>query len=270
MNYTAEQLDALPRDRDDASNALEQLIVIGLNETAPTLSHGVRQQIVHGASRRLGTMRWCLQRIFELFPPSQARPLPREVLSDVQVYLQAFIVNVSGVLDNWAWAFVLRHGLVDIETVNVGLFRPQTQRFLPAPFRDYLRSTLKNWHGEYLKDGRDSLAHQIPQYIPPALWTTEEATRYRELESEESECLAKHDFDRLEAIRVEQDNLGRAAPMFIGAFVTGGKKRHPVMLHPQLIVDCRTINEIGRRFYDTWHECRAPAADDNRRPRAAS
>jgi hypothetical protein len=32
-------------------------------------------------------------------------------LADVQINLHAFVMNLYGIYDNWAWAYVLRHDL---------------------------------------------------------------------------------------------------------------------------------------------------------------
>jgi hypothetical protein len=257
-NYSPEQLKELDRGLPRASDALKHLVDTSLAQGMSVMfSPGSQQQIYHGAARRLNTIRRCIARIFELFPPERDELLSRDVLLDVQVYLQAFILNVSGVLDNWAWAFVLRHRL-DIDHRGVGLFRLKTQRALPPEFREYLQSQrVKDWHEIYLKAGRDSLAHRIPQYVPPAFWTPADAERYRELEAELSQSLERREWERASEIQDKQQKLGSACAAFLGEPFRGGERRAPVVLHSQLIVDCLTVDEIGRRFYACWQTNRS-------------
>jgi hypothetical protein len=58
----------------------------------------------------------------------------------VQINLHAFVINLSGVFDNWAWAFIHRHDLLRNVggKTNVGMFKEATQRLLPAALSDYL------------------------------------------------------------------------------------------------------------------------------------
>src|SRR5262249_5817486 len=144
----------------------------------------VRDYLRHGVGRRLGVLKKCLERIFSLFPPAQERPLSHEVLTEVQICLHAFVINLSGVFDNWAWAFVLRHELMPAigDHRNIGMFKTATQRFLPGPLREYVTSAeISNWQDKYLKGYRDALAHRVPLYIPPAAWTPQDAERYQAL-----------------------------------------------------------------------------------------
>ena len=53
----------------------------------------VREHLLHGAARRLQTVKRALERVFELFPLDSARPLTTDALSDVQTNLHAFVMN---------------------------------------------------------------------------------------------------------------------------------------------------------------------------------
>ncbi len=69
---------------------------------------GARNHLLHGSARRLSRIQRALENIFELFPPSTGRPLKRDKLN-VEINLHAYVINMAGLFDNWAWAFVLRH-----------------------------------------------------------------------------------------------------------------------------------------------------------------
>src|ERR1700692_1111836 len=57
----------------------------------------VRDYLNYGVGRRLKVIQLSLQKIYELFPPSQDEVLPKDTINEVQVYLQAFVINVSGI-----------------------------------------------------------------------------------------------------------------------------------------------------------------------------
>lgn len=256
MRYTAKQ---------SADFSHECRVVIGDLQTLflGCVTHGqtvnnarAREHMLHGAARRLGVIRRSVENIFNLFPPSLDRPLARDALDDIEINLHAFVINLNGIFDNWAWAFVLRHDLEsDIgDRRNVGLFKGKTQRLLPATLKEYLESmTMTQWHEHYLKSYRDALAHRIPLYLPPAEWTQEESEHYNRLEAEKIECIKSMRWERLEAVRAEQGKIGRPCLTFLHAFSKEEASR-PVYLHPQLLCDSKAVVEFGTKYLGAWHE----------------
>lgn len=93
-----------------------------------------KKYLTQGVGRRLDVLKRCLERVFELFPSDQERALGRVVLTDVQIYLHAFVMNLFGIFDNWAWAFLHRHDLSDEigGREKLGLFKRAPQRYLPT------------------------------------------------------------------------------------------------------------------------------------------
>lgn len=255
MAYSVELLKQLRTNHDRIVQDLQSLMFEGLKQSESLSSEEARRQLRHGVGRRLGVMKKSVERIFTLFPPSQQIPLQREVLTEVQIHLHAFVINLSGVFDNWAWAFLFRHGLKnEIDKRNVSLFKKETQRFLPVALRDYLSSQdIATWHEKYLKSYRDALAHRIPLYIPPAQWTEDDAKRYQELEKQKIECISQGEWDRLDAVWAEQDSVGRSCPLFLHEFSEEEHSR-PILLHPQILSDGMTVTEFGSKYYAAWSE----------------
>lgn len=255
MPYTAEQVADLNLKRAETLDSLQKLqqqcIVQGQALPADALA---REHLLHGAGRRLSVLKRSFERIFADFPPDIVRPLEREQLADVQICLHAFMINLYGIFDNWAWAFVHRHGLEARigNRLNVSLFKPATQRYLVPLLREYLTADFTRWHDEYLKSYRDALAHRIPPYIPPATFTPEEGERYNALEREKKEKILARDFDRVDQIWIEQATLGKPCLAFLHSYTEAGTPR-PVFLHPQLISDAMTVIEFGTRYFEHWH-----------------
>jgi hypothetical protein len=255
MPYTAEQVTDLKAKNARMLGSLQtlQLQCIVHGQALPADSPA-REHLLHGAGRRLSVLKRALQRIFETFPPDVARPLEREPLADVQIYLHAFVMNLYGIFDNWAWAFVHRHGIEAAigNRQGVSLFKTSTRRYLAPRLREYLTNDLTRWHDEYLKSYRDALAHRIPLYIPPATFTPEEGERYNALENEKIERITAQDFPRVDQIWAEQAALGRPCLAFLHSYGEEGAPK-PVLLHPQVISDAMTVVEFGGLYLEHWH-----------------
>ncbi|MGK2959112.1 MAG: hypothetical protein ACSLFB_12110 [Acidimicrobiales bacterium] len=201
-------------------------------------------------------MKRSIKNVFTIFPPETERPLSAEDLADVQINLHAFVINLYGVYDNLAWAFVLRHDL-EVKTggrKGIGLFNSSTHKHLPLALRQYLSSGERTqWHEKYVKNYRDALAHRIPLYIPPAEFTSDEGARYNELEAEKISCIKAMQWERLDEVYVEQATIGVPCFTFLHAF-SEDTPPCPVLLHPQMLSDGRAVVECGNTFLKHWHE----------------
>ena len=245
----------LHRDHRKVVGDLQDLLIVGMTQAQRITAGHAHLHLTQGVGRRIGILKKTLEEIFRLFPPQRTETLDREDLTTVQIHLHAFVINLSGVFDNWAWAYLLRHGLVERvgNRRNVGMFIRRTQDLLPATLREYLQSEqIATWHESYLKLYRDTLAHRIPLYIPPAAWTDDDAAKYRTLEEEKIRLIQAADWQKLDEVWAEQDRLGRACHSFLHEAVAGGDSR-PMYLHPQVLCDGMTVVEFGNKFYLEWH-----------------
>jgi hypothetical protein len=256
MGYSDEQIRQFEQSRHDVTSGLQAMFmkVVTEGQKLPPDSR-VREHLLHGAGRRISVIRRTIEKVFTVFPLSTTRPLSPDDLSDVQINLHAFVMNTYGLYDNWAWAFVLRHQLQDEigDRRKVGLFLRSTQRFLPAPLRDYVTSeSMTQWHEKYAKDFRDALAHRIPLYIPPSTVLNSDADRYRELEELKMSSLLAGDLQRSESAEREQAALCRPNFTFLHSFI--GQTAKPILLHPQMLTDGMGVNEFGALFLQHWGE----------------
>lgn len=256
MGYTPEQVTQL---LDDQAATLESLVELQKECTIQGQSTSnplVQEHMLHGACRRIIVLRRTVKNIFDLFPPSTSNPLPTDTRSDVQINLHAFVINLYGVFENWAWAYYHRYDLQSEipDRRQVGMFSPAMRPFLPQVLRDYLTSeVITKWQRDYLKNYRDALAHRIPLYIPPAQFTPEESEQYSLLDSEMLDDLRARDLIRFEENQAEQDAIGVASMMFLHSFSEGGELK-PILLHPQVLCDSKTVVEFGTKFLAQWHE----------------
>jgi len=254
MFYSPEQIDKIHGEFGRVTTDLQALQFRGLAEAQEAGNDDVRKYLNHGVGRRLSILKRSMEKIFEIFPPTQEEVLSRDEVTSVQVFLHAFVINLSGVFDNWAWAFVHRHDLLEEigGPPNVGVFKNRTQRLFSESLQTYLaRSRISEWHEQYAKNYRDALAHRIPLYVPPANWTDDDKAEYERLEAEKARLIAAQEWDQLDVVWNEQDRIGKPSFVFMHEYSLDQSAR-PVILHPQVLCDGMTVVEFGNKFYDSW------------------
>lgn len=256
MKYPAE---AIPQLKLNAQSAIQGLIEVQVRCTrAGQMAEDgrVKEHLSYGASRRLQVLRRAISNVFKLFPLEQETPLPFDVLTDVQINLHAFTINLYGAFENLAWAYVLQKGLLEEigDFRRVGMFSTATQRHLPAAVREWLENPeMEQWRLSYLKSYRDALAHRIPLYIPPSEVTSQDVARLRELEQQCAGHIENLDLDALEAAQLEQRSIGTPSFQFLHA-IHPDEAAQPVLMHPQLVCDALTITAFSNVFFDNWKQ----------------
>lgn len=238
---------------------LQQLMFRGVVACQDPPNDHVRRFLAHGVGRRLSILKHSIEEIFRVFPPERISPLTNEDAVSLQLYLHAFLINLAGVFDNWAWAFVHRHGLREqLGPMQIGIFKAETQRHLPQPMLDVLEDhDIPAWHREYAKEYRDALAHRIAPYIPPASLTSDETARHITLQEDRDRAIANLDWEEDEAARNEQFQLGTATPYFVHD-IDPDREGGTVNLHGQLLSDILTVIVFGTVFYESWQERAGP------------
>ncbi|CAN5278849.1 hypothetical protein BH10PSE13_BH10PSE13_10000 [soil metagenome] len=201
----------------------------------------------HGLGRRLATLKHCIQRTFEVLPPNEDDP-DGDALMDATSFVQTFVVNVFGAIDNLARIWCME---TDLKKPNGAPLRPMTIGLTPdhgyvrgtlsQPFQDYLAQA-DAWF-DYLENYRHALAHRIPLHIPPRHLNDEQSGEFRRLEEEM--LAAGRDYDRYNRLRNEQRQLGVFNPLMMHSY---GEQAKPVFLHPQMICDLSTVVEIGEHI----------------------
>jgi hypothetical protein len=260
MYYSVEQIESLSHEFDVVQSELQELLLSVVMAGEVVLNAQAKEYLLHGVGRRTKVLRRCILNVFELFPLTRREPISSDDLDEVQINLHAFVMNLYGFFENSAWAFVLRHGLRDQigDRKHIGLFLARTQQYLPDPLKTYMTSrTMALWHADYLKNYRDALAHRIPLYIPPAAFTPETGKRYSELEEAKAPAIRNHDWDVLDRIYAEQASLGTAYPAFLHSLDENAGPK-PVLLHPQMLCDAKTVLEFGNLFLKQWHQRTKP------------
>jgi hypothetical protein len=202
----------------------------------------------HGFSRRLGTVRRCVENIFQLIPADTEKVPPKDTLYDAQINLQAFMANVYGCTDNLGWVWVYEKGLLGrINRQEVGLRKKHTK--VRASFRSDFKTYLEemdDWF-DYLTDYRDALGHRVPLYVPPGGVRSKDQAEYQELNSRMMQALNRGDYEEYERLEVQLNELPIFQPLMIHSFKEAVA---PVAFHAQVLVDFATIEELTGKFFD--------------------
>ncbi len=253
MSYDEETIIKLCAERGDVCKKLQGLMEKHIIQSESLSCTNTSEYIKYGIGRRLSILKHSLNTIFDVFSPTAKFPLETNDRNTAEVALHAFVINIYGLFDNWAWAFLKRHK-IDLSPRDVGMFSKKTKIHFPSKIKSYLESDkIKRWYNEYLKNYRDAVAHRIPLYIPPFYSSPSDGLRYNELEREMLESLKANNLQRCEEIEREQEALTKPCFAFLHSF-SEGQSLKPVSLHPQLICDAMTVLEFGEIFLKNWHE----------------
>ena len=241
MHYSPEQIRELETTCKHVLNKLPDLWVMLARDVASNLNYiEAREHIGHGVCRRLTIIQRCRQNIFIIFPVRRKKLLSDEERVDLEINLHSFLINIHGLPDNLAWAYVLDHK-IDISPLHVGLFHKKTQQHLPVDIRSYLASEpISSWHRDYAKNYRDALAHRVPPYVPPSICTPSHEQEYRELHEREGQAIKEGNFELAIELGAAKHAVGIICPAFMHSFLDKDAIK-PITLHPQLAVDTRTV-----------------------------
>jgi hypothetical protein len=200
----------------------------------------------HGYMRRLGTLKRCIENVFNLISPETEDVPERNILHEAEINIQAFFANVYGCIDNLAWVWVHERGLEKIGRMRVGLRAKHTElrATLSEEFQTYL-SGLDQWL-EYVIEYRDALAHRIPLYIPPGGVQPKNVEAYNDLSRRITEALyVKYDGYEYERLSSEQEKLFSFQPLTTHSVT---ETTAHFAFHVQMLADVFTIEEIGYKM----------------------
>lgn len=207
---------------------------------------------VHGFTRRVTTMKRCIDNIYRICPPNIDRKLSTEELSDLAINLQAFVLNVYGSLDNLAWVWVKEKGILNkkknpLTNGQIGFAEKYTyvRDSFPDSIREYLNTEqYKKWFS-YIADFRHSLAHRIPLYVPPSVLNNEETLKAHELKDLQKKAIQNEQPEKLIRHIVEMHSLGKFVPWMTHSF---GENSPQAVFHAQIIADWNTVMQISEIF----------------------
>jgi len=247
--YKQEDIQKIKSELFTVKKRYADLVVQKFELSANLKEEKAKEYLHYGVGRRLEFIERCVENIFSVFPIDRSNLLCREELMDVAINLHAFYVNIFGFLDNLAWVLIheKRPGGA-INKMNVGLFKEEIKQYLTDEFCQYLHSSqMRTWHDQYLKNYRDALSHRIPLYVPPQILNAEQKKELAQMDQEIINCYKTHDFSALAKLRKQQMNIGTICPI-----VHDSCENRGVLLHPQVLTDFNTIEEIVKKYCESF------------------
>src|SRR5215212_9972174 len=126
--YSDAGVEALLREQSKVLDQLRCATEQAVRQSPFAANERASEYLHSGVGRRLRMLDRTFSNVFELFPVSTVEPIDRDDLDDTQINLHALIMNLYGLFDNLAWAFVLHHDLLSQvgDRKKVGLLLPAT------------------------------------------------------------------------------------------------------------------------------------------------
>jgi len=216
------------------------------------VSAAAKEYAHHGVARRVYTLARCIAQIYRHLPPELEEAPDRDIRTDITIFLQAFVFNAFGVLDNLAFVWVNEKNIMGrngrpLPNGRIGLSadKDQVRQSFSAAMQTYLQQR-DPWFN-YLEGFRHSLGHRIPLYIPPHTVDPADVPRYQALEADMHEALRNSDVRTYERLKAEQAALTRFRPWMKHSLTD---PTPPVLFHSQVLADFATIEEICLKIRD--------------------
>jgi hypothetical protein len=198
------------------------------------------QYATQGFLRRFSLMHHCVERVFEIIPPELEDKPPDPILYDATAFIQSFVMNTFGALDNLAWVWVSEKPLkLGKREIGLGPKCNSVRGSFSPEMRDFLTEH-DGWF-DGLIDFRDALAHRISLYIPPWIVSLKDEDAHKAIEARKREVI---DIEEYEHLTAEQRKLERFHPVMKHAL---DDNKPPVPFHFRMVNDFRTVEEIAER-----------------------
>jgi hypothetical protein len=209
-----------------------------------------REYAHHGVARRLGTLARCIDRVYSLLPPELDEVPGQDVRTDATIFIQAFVFNAYGVLDNLALVWVNERNIrkpngQPLPNGRVGLTKDkeEVRQSFSAEMRAYLEER-DPWF-TYLENFRHSLGHRIPLYIPPYILDPKNLIQYESLDLRMSDALRRSDLAEHSRLEGQRDALTHFRPWMKQSFAD---PTPPVVFHAQVLADFATVEDMSLRM----------------------
>jgi hypothetical protein len=222
----------------------------------PFEAERAREYALHGFCRRIDILADCVAYVFSLLPPEQEDIPDDDNVTAATIFIQSFVINTFGCLDNLAWAWVYEKNYrepdgseINPKSVGLGPTYWHLQKQFSPEFRSYLKGNNK-WF-KHLTTFRDTLAHRIPLYVPPYIIPTDKMDAYRELEKKANETVndpdPKRGYEDYKQYRAEQKRIAVFRPWMTHS----PTEESPVaVFHYQLLQDFATVEQCGRKMLE--------------------
>lgn len=261
--YSNEQIAEMKSILASATSDFDRLFLAAIKASYSEKNTKVQRYLRHGIARRLRLIHRQTESIFSIIPTDSTSLFNEKQILDAQTFIQAIVHNIHGLFDTFAWAIVLRNqkSNIEINHKSVGIKKRLFTESAPSSINEYVKSeSFSTWY-DHITQFRDSLAHRIPLYIPPAELSQSEQVQYCELEKKEIIALAANDISAAQETRNQIASLGK--PCFHYTTISKDCETEiSSLIHPQVLSDCLLVIEFSKLFFAYWN---AEYASNNER-----
>jgi hypothetical protein len=186
-----------------------------------TLVEGAHKHLFRGLMVRLGMIQHAAVTLDVELSKANG-PLSSYTAMELSLLINAFYLNLSGSLDNLAWALAYQYNLFDsldeagTNRRNVALFGKEFKKALLLNNRAQMVSNLErfgDWNND-LRAFRDPGAHRIPLLVHPSMWSERDIAEQRRLDAEAAELFATGQHGEAMEKIFEWSKLGTFIPCF--------------------------------------------------------
>ena len=213
-------------------------------------NEAARAFATQGFPGRLELMQKCIDGAMEAFPPRISWVPDPFMILEATIYLQAFVTNVRGCVDNLAHAWVRERGLTGedgapLAGAQVG-FGPGNGAVLDSlspEFAGYLRG-LAQWF-DHLERFRHALEHEVPLYVPRSTVPDGTLREFGELGRRIVDAERSGDRGLVDRLTRERCGLVSFFPIVEHAL---GANAEMGVFHFQMVEDFQIVVEIAERL----------------------
>ncbi|MBP1805770.1 hypothetical protein [Rubellimicrobium aerolatum] len=173
----------------------------------------VQNVLQYGAARRIGSIYEAVNSFCSTVYPDREQPLQVDESRRLSDSLLLIYVHMMGVFDAFAIALHRMSG-ADMATAE------RNSDLLKASFRKQTGlASLENfflindrWFRRVKDVMRNRYVHRVPPYIPPSVFTPEDADTYAQLERSMWSAISSGDVSKVDEYRAQQSSLGKFFP----------------------------------------------------------
>ncbi len=216
-------------------------------------SPAAAEYAIHGVARRVSTLARCVEKIFEVLPPDLDGLADKDVVKDATIFLQAFIANTFGALDNLAHVWAKEMNVLDndgqpLPNKKIGLHKKH--KIIRGTFSNAMQAHLsesqnEKWF-ENLVSYRDALAHRIPLYIPPYCVAKKHEFQYNEISAKISAAMKIGNIEATKQLESEQALLTHFKPSYTHSLYEEDVESRNI--HGQILSDFLMVEELVHMF----------------------
>jgi hypothetical protein len=243
--FSDEALAEMKQKRRMTSFKQRELVEVFLSR--PYRSEVAKEQAHHGVGRRLSSLAHSLERVFAILPPENERVPDKETRIEADVFIQAFVFNLFGFLENLAHIWVAERNIRGendrpLPISHIGL-RPENETVRATFSREAQAelAALDEWFAN-LKAFRDNLAHRIPLYVIPFIVLPKDEQAYNGLYADEMEAVRQGNLRLAVNIEKRRKALKHFRPWMKHST---NDPAPPVVFHPQMLADFATAEKIA-------------------------